>query len=119
MAAGSDFSLTPQEVVILEPAYHNVITTSESMKKEYLNISATPIEKYRLKFKSLSNTDRGTLLTHYKDQSGGYYPFAWKSVPSYIGSGANITGRWIDGSLKMDPIGADRWQCTIMFEKDN
>ena len=119
MAAGDPFSLTPQVVRPLSPKYHNIITPSESMKKEYINLSATPTEQYKLKFKAVSNGSRGTLLTHYEDQSGGYYEFSWQSVPSYIGGGSNITGRWIDGSLTMSPIGADQWECEITFEKDN
>jgi len=119
MAAGSAFTTVPQKVVPEAPEYHNIITPSESMKKEYLNISSTPVERYRLKFKSASNTIRETIHTHYKDQSGGYYPFSWQSVPSYIGSGANITGRWVDGSLKMTPIGANTYSVELIFEKAN
>ena len=119
MAAGDPFSLTPHVVEPLEPEYYNIITPSESMKKEYINLSATPIEQYKLTFKVLTNTQRGTLKAHFEDQSGGYYVFSWQSVPSYINSGANISGRWVDGSLKMSPIGADQWACSIMFEKDN
>ena len=58
------------------------------------------------------------LLTHYKDQSGGYYPFSWSSTPSYIGGGAAITGRWVEGSLSMTPQGLT-WKCSISFEKSN
>jgi hypothetical protein len=119
MAAGSAFTLTPQIVEPLDPEYHNVITDSESMKKEYINLSATPIERYKLTFKVLTNSNRETLLAHYKDQSGGYFVFSWQSVPSYIYSGTNISGRWVDGSLTMSPIGSDQWACTITFEKDN
>ena len=119
MAAGSTFSTIPNKVIPLVPEYHNIITTSESMKKEYLNLSATSVDKYKLIFNAVTNAVKETIQTHYKDQSGGYYPFSWQSVPSYIGSGANITGRWIDESLKMTPIGKDLWMCEIVFEKDN
>jgi len=118
MAAGSAFSLIPNEVLTADPEYHNVITSAESMKKEYINIASTPTEKYTLSFNLLSNTDRDTLLTHYNDQYGGYHSFTWQSVPSYIGSGANITGRWVGGSLKMTPISKTYWKCSIEFEKD-
>lgn len=119
MAAGDAFSETPQEVEVLEPEYHNVITPTESMKKEYLNLSATPVEKYRLRFKARTNTQRETIHTHYKDQSGGYYLFSWQSVPSYIGGGANISGRWVEGSFGMTPVGATFFNIELIFEKDN
>ena len=119
MAAGSDFTLAPSEVIELDPIYNNVITQSESMKKEFLNLSATPLLQYKLKFNVLTTANKNIVLAHYKDQSGGYYKFAWKSVPAYIGSGANITGRWVDGSLSFTPIGSKRWTTSIIFEKDN
>ncbi len=117
MAAGADFTLVPDLVEIQEPKYNNVITQSESMKKEFLNVSATPEERFRVVFYGLSDTDRSTLLTHFRDNSGGYYPFSWKSVPSYVYSGANMTGRWVEGSFKMSPIGGTRWSCDVVFEK--
>ena len=119
MAAGDAFTLTPSKVTPEDPRYHNVITESESQKKEYLNIAATPIERYTLVFKALSKADMETLRDHYRDQSGGYYLFSWQSVPSYIDSGANISGRWMDRSFKRTGIGANRWMCQIKFEKDN
>ena len=119
MAAGDPFTTDPHEVIPMEPEYHNIITPSESMKKEYINLSATPVEKYKLKFKAVSNTVRETILTHFKDQSGGYYSFSWQSVPSYINGGANITGRWIDKSFNMTPAGPMLWDCELTFEKDN
>ena len=117
MAAGSAFTLTSSEAITLEPEYHNVITQSESMKKDYQNISTTPTRKYKLNFKALTNTDRDVLLTHYDDQYGGYHSFSWQSVPSYIGGGANITGRWVKGSLSMTVI-SNKWKCSIVFEKN-
>jgi len=118
MAARGTFSLIPNEVLTAEPEYHNVITDSESMKKEYINIATTPTEKFTLNFSALTNTERDTLLDHYNDQYGGFYSFYWSSVPSYIGSGAIIIGRWVKGSLKMTPISKTYWKCSIMFEKD-
>jgi hypothetical protein len=88
------------------------------MKKEYFNLSATPVEKYQLEFKVRNDAERDVILTHYKDQSGGFFPFSWQSVPDYIGSGANITGRWIDKSLQMTPV-SNKWRVTIDFEKEN
>ena len=117
MAAGSAFTLVPNEVITEEPEFHNIITPSESMKKEYMNISANSVDTYRLLFKALTNANRDILLTHYNDQYGGYHNFSWQSVPSYIGSGVNITGRWITGSLKMTPV-SNKWKCEITFEKE-
>jgi len=117
MAAGSAFSLVPNEVITLEPEYNNVQSQTESMKKEYYNISTNAVEKYQLNFKALTNAERDILLTHYKDQSGDYHNFSWQSVPDYIGSGANITGRWVKGSLKMTII-SNKLKCSIVFEKE-
>ena len=58
MAAGSDFTLVPQEVITIEPSYNNTESTTESMKKEYFNVSPTPIKQYSLLFKGLSIADR-------------------------------------------------------------
>jgi len=113
----ADFTLIPSEVIELDPIYNNVITESESMKKEFLNLSATPLQRYQLKFKALSTTDKDTLLTHYKGRYGGYDAFTWTSVPSYIESGVNINGRWVDGSLKISPVGNTHWVCSITIEK--
>jgi hypothetical protein len=118
MAAGSAFTLAPDEVIILDPDYHNVITPSESMKKDYQNLSTTPVEQYRLKFKALTSVEKDTILNHYKDQYGGYHSFSWQSVPTYVGSGANITGRWVQGSLDIKSRTVV-WTCDILFEKDN
>jgi len=116
MAAGADFTLVPSVVEILEPVYNNVTSQSESMKKEYINIAATPMERYRLSFKALSSTDMATLRTHFKDNSGDYYPFTWKSVPSYVDAGANKTGRWVAGTLKISPNAELYWSCEVTFE---
>lgn len=118
MAAQDPFTLVPQEVVTKEPVYNNEESQTESMKKEYFNLSSTPTEQWVLSFKALSNTDRDTLLTHFNDQLGGYYSFSWQSVPFYVNSGSNITGRWVKGSLSMAVIG-NRWNCSVTFEKEN
>ena len=118
MAARGTFSLIPNEVLTAEPEYHNVITDSESMKKEYINIATTPTEKFTLNFSALTNAERDTLLDHYNDQYGGFYSFSWASVPSYVCSGADITGRWVKGSLKMTSVSKTYWKCSIVFEKD-
>lgn len=118
MAAGDPFTLKVASVDILEPEYHNIITASESMKKDYQNISTTAVKQYRLKM-NLSVTDKATFLTHYNDQLGGHHSFSWQTVPSHIGGGANINGRWIKGSMSITIIGGLHWRCEIVFEKDN
>ncbi len=119
MAAGDAFTLEPNVVETIAPEYNNVQSQTESMKKEYYQVSSTPVEQYDLTFKALSTADRDTLLTHNKDQSDDYYPISWQSVPNYLGGGSNITGRWVKGSLKMSPVGEKRWKCSITFEKAN
>lgn len=119
MAAGEAFTLRPSLVIPMEPDYHNTITPSESMKKEYINRSSTPVERWELNFKILTNTEMGTLKTHYKDQSGNYYPFSWNTVPSYIDSGTAKTGRWVRGSLSFAANGNNKWSAKIVFEKAN
>jgi hypothetical protein len=117
MAAGSAFTLEPHEVITIDPEYHNVITTAESMKKDYQNQSVTPTEKYKLIFKYLTNANRDVLLNHYKDQKSGYNSFSWQSVPSYIDSGVNKTGRWEEGSYNNE-IAGTMWRCEIIFETE-
>lgn len=119
MAAGDAFSLTPSVVIPFEPDYYNIESSSESMKKEYLNISATPVEKWTIRIKVLTSTQMNTWLTHFKDNSGAYYPFSWTSVPPYINGGSNITGRWVKGTWKATPLSADKWACEAVFEKAN
>jgi phage-related protein len=87
-------------------------------KKEYYDISATAVQKWDLTFKAVTSTVMNTILTHFNDQSGGYHNFSWQSVPDYINSGANITGRWIKGSLRITP-NSNKWKITVSFEKEN
>jgi len=115
MAAGENFTLKPYLVITSPPSYYNIITQSESAKKEYMNIASTPIQFYTLYF-ILTNTNRDILLNHYKDNYGGYHNFLWASVPEYINSGANITGRWVDNSLSMNSTGGNHWQISVVFE---
>ena len=122
--AASDFSLanigtTPSEVVELEPTFNNVATPSESMKKEYLNLSATSVDRYQIKFNSQTTAIKTAILAHYKARYSGYGSFLWNMVPAYVNGGANLTGRWVPGSLKNTPIGYKRWNISIVFEKAN
>jgi len=122
--AASDFSLanigaTPSEVVELDPIFNNVITESESMKKEFLNLSTTSVDRYQIKFNAQLTAIKDAILTHYKARYSGYGSFAWTMVPAQVNSGAALTGRWVDGSLKFTPIGYKRWNISIVFEKAN
>lgn len=121
MAQGDPFTMTPSEVVPLEPDYHTVVTPSESMKKEYHSMSATPVEAFELSFKGLTTAEKNDLKAHFNDQSGGYYEFTWQTVPDYIDDSSNndMVGRWVKKSLRMMPIAPDAWNCRIKFEKDN
>lgn len=118
MAAGSPFTVVPNEVVTLEPVYNNVTSKTESMKKEYFGISDTPTKRYQLLFKVRNDAERDVILDHFNDQKSNLHSFPWQSVPDYIGSGANITGRWVPGSLKM-PTNSNKWRVSLDFEKDN
>ncbi|MFH1781012.1 MAG: hypothetical protein ABH835_00110 [Patescibacteria group bacterium] len=117
MAAGDNFTLVPDSVIPDEPEYNTVVTPSESMKKEYLAISSTPVEKFTLNFKVLPSSDMLGIRTHYKDQTGGYYPFNWKTVPSYIASPSSMKGRWVAGSMSLGIVGDKYWSLSIKFEK--
>ncbi len=115
--AADDFATTPHEVVEENPIYNNVITPSESMKKEYLNLSATALQRYRLTFKNCTTAEKDAIVSHYQGRYGGYDSFIWTAVPAYIESGANITGRWVDGSLKIMPVANGVWNVQLTMEK--
>ena len=115
----ADFTTAPSEVVELSPIFNNVITDSESMKQEYLNISTTSVQQYKIKFNVVTTAVKDAILAHYNGRYGGYDPFAWKSVPAYVNSGADITGRWVGGSLQFTPIGYKRWNVSVIFQKSN
>ena len=121
--AADDFSLMPTWVYPEEPEYHNIITPSESMKKEYLNLSVTPIEKFRLVFEGLSDANFKVIRDHVKGRYGGYDSFAWLNayIPAYVLAflgltTENLTGRWVDGSFKATPK-ANYFDVEITFEK--
>jgi len=117
--AADDFSTAPSEVVEVAPSFHNVITESESMKKEFMNLSTTSIQQYQLKFNAKTTAVKDAILLHYNGRYGGYDEFIWTSVPAHVNSGSNLTGRWVTGSIKFTPIGYKLWNITIIFEKSN
>lgn len=119
----ADFQLLPTWVEPLEPEYNNLITPTDSMKKEYMNVSTNATEKYKLKFEGLSDANFKTLFDHYKGQYSGYASFAWKSayIPAYLktllGIGASdLTGRWVEGTFKFSPD-PHSWTAEVVFEK--
>jgi len=118
-----DFSLKPNWVHPLEPTYNNVITQSESMKKEFLNLSTTGEERFRLEYKGLTDANFKTLYDHYKGRYGGYDSFLWLNayIPAYILTllgltSENLEGRWVDGTFKFIPKSSS-WDAEITFEK--
>lgn len=117
MAAGSPFTMIPHKVIPSDPVFFNIITESNSMKKEYINVASDSTDIYKLEFKAKSLTDKGTILNHYNDQYAGYHNFTWESVPAYINSGVDMLGRWVDKSLKMIPTKGGQWDFSIDFER--
>ena len=115
----ADFTTLPSEVIEVAPDYHNIITQTESMKKEFLNLAATPVRRYRLKFNAQTTTVKDAILAHYDAQYGGYTSFSWATaaVPAHVNGGAAMTGRWIDGSLQFTGIGYKMWNISMEFEK--
>jgi len=118
MAAQDPFTIVPDIVITLEPVYNNIESQTESQKKEYFNVVATPTTRFRLEFGARTSAERDVILGHFDDQLGSHYSFSWQSVPDYIDSGSNITGRWVAGSLQM-PSNSNYWKISILFEKEN
>lgn len=121
--AADDLQIKPTWVIPEEPKYANIITESENFKKDYQNLSSTPIERFKLIFEGMSDADAETLYEHYKGRYGGYDEFTWKAsyIPSYINGycdlgGGDLTGRWVDGSFKNTPK-SHSWDIELVFEK--
>ena len=121
--AADDFTLVPTWVMPLAPEFHNIITQSESMKKNYQNLSSDGLMKYKLVFEKLGDTNFWLLHNHYYDRLGGYDSFLWKSVPAWIDTdqddlvdGTDMTGRWVEGSFQFQPESRS-WSAEIVFEK--
>ncbi len=121
----ANFTTVPSLVNPDVPMFHTVITQSESMKKQYQSLSSTATQKFKLLFRSINITVFNTIQAHYAANLGQYANFSWTSVPTYIdtdmsgtGDGNNMTGRWVEGSLKMFPVGKSICNVEIVFEKD-
>lgn len=117
MAAGDAFTIVPTLVKTSAPVYNVETTQSESMKKEYFELAGTPMEIFTLEFSGKTHAEKQAILDHYNDQSGGFQSFSWQSVPSYVGGGANMTGRWVSKSYMESPV-SQHWNVTLKFEKE-
>jgi len=115
--AADDFALKPIWMEPKQIGFSNIITQSESNKKEYLNVSTTSVDIYTCTF-VLSDTDYATFLSHWNGRYGGFDLFSFIGVPAYI-SGSPITGRWVDKSFKPKPKAGATWDVSVDFEKDN
>lgn len=120
----ADFTLVPTWVHPEEPEFHNIETQSESMKKEYYNLSTSAVEKFRLVFEGLSDANFKTLRDHYMGRYGGFDSFLWKNsaipedIKTLLGLTTNdLTGRWVTGSFKHTPK-PHSWEAEITFERE-
>ena len=112
----ANFTIAPSEVVESSPIFNNIITEMESMKKEFLNLSTTSLKRYTIKFNAKTTAVKDSILLDYNGRYGGHEEFIWASVPAHVNSGANLTGRWIDNSIKFTPVGYKMWNINIQFE---
>ena len=117
---GNFTSPTPTWVFPIAEDYNVITTQSETMKKEYLLLSATPVIQYRLVWTGISDGNFATILAHWRGVSGTFSSFTWKCVPSYIdagdGLGSGVTGRWIN-KPRWQP-NSYSWDVEMEFEKE-
>lgn len=116
--------VTPTWVYPLEPKFSTMITESDGQKKQYQNLSPTPLIQYRLVWTGLSDADYWTLHKHFVDHRGGTSKFAWKDVPSYIDTdhdgsvdGSDVTVRYVPGTFKFEPK-PHSWDGEVTVEED-
>lgn len=121
----ANFTFVPSVVIPEEPEYSVEITPSEGMKKQYQLLSTTPLQRFKLIFKAITNAVAVDIQAHYASCYGQYDNFSWTSVPSYIDTdldgteeGSNMTGRWKEGSLIITPLVALKFNLEITFIKD-
>ena len=121
----ANFELIPTWVTPEAPEYHNVITESESMKKDYQNLSTTPVEVFVLEFTGLSDANFKILYDHYYSEYGGYAEFNWLNakIPGYLKvllgiTDGNLTGRWVKDSFSFT-LKPHSWDAKIKFERAN
>ena len=113
----ANFTMNPNEVVESEPIYNNAITESDSQKKAFLNLSTDGVKRYTLTFDVLTTVQKDAFLTHWNGELGGYTEFTWTTVPAHVHAGANLTGRWVDGSLVITGIAHRYWKIQVTFEE--
>ncbi len=121
----ANFTLTPTWAYPEEPEFHNVITESESMKKDYQNISTTAVQRFVFEFIGLSDANFKTLYDHYNGEYGSYALFNWlnANIPDYLKTllgitSENLSGRWVEGSFSFK-LKSHSWDAKIIFEKNN
>jgi len=123
MAAG-DFGLTPTWVHPEEPEFNVVVTQSDNLKKDRQTISTNAVNKYRMIFTGLSDTDYKTLYDHYVARKGSFSSFTWlnTNIPAYLKTLLGITSgtltiRWVDGTFKSTPRPRS-WDAEIVAEQE-
>jgi hypothetical protein len=117
MAAGDAFTWTPNKVKTDEPEFPVVVTEAESFKKVTALIDVDENMRWQLLFKNASLADRNAILAHFRDQSGGYFPFSWTTVPAYVEAGANQTVRYkIEGGYNETPLDHYKFRLVITLE---
>jgi hypothetical protein len=116
--------VTPTWVHPLEPQFSIIITQAEGGKKQYQNLSPTPLIRWKLIWKGLSDTKFWTLHKHFIDHRSGTSKFAWKDVPSYIDTnndgvvdGSDVTVRYVVGTFRFQPDPYS-WNGEVVLEKD-
>lgn len=112
--------VTPTWVIPMEESYNVIKTQSETLIKTFDLMSVTPIVKFRLQWRGVTDGDFAAILQHYRDVSGTFAAFTWDCVPTYIdggdGLGVSMTGRWA-GKPSFKPK-ARSWDLEMVFEKD-
>ena len=123
--AGANFTTVPDYVIPEVLEYNTIVTQAYGMKKQYQSLDVTPVQRFKLIFNAITNAVYVTIQAHYASTYGQYDNFLWTSVPAWIDTtlngaidGTNMTGRWVEGSLSMTPIGILRCNVSIVFEKD-
>ena len=123
MSASNFTGVTPTLVTPYAPSFNVITTQSESMLKNYLNLSgSSPVYRYSLKFTNVSDDDHAVILSHWIESKGGAEPFLWETVPPYIdgdfdgvADGTSMLGHWVPRSFKQKP-NAYSWDITLKFE---
>lgn len=111
----ANFTWTPKQTTPHETQYAAIQTDSEDYKKESLLIDSTGRRRWDLLFTRVEQADYILMQAHYDGQYGPHASFTWKTVPVFIGSGVDITVRYVSFAAK--PIEVKRWEIRITFEE--